>query len=303
MKVAISTSSFATADSAPLDLLHAKGVNVISNPFSRKLTEDEIINHLEGVDGLVAGLEPLNNSVFTQCPQLKAIARVGIGMDNVDMEAADKADILVSNTPDGPTDAVAEMTLSAALALSRDILYSNTTLHNKEWKKSIGLSLKHAKVLFIGYGRIGRKAAELFCALGSQIMIYDPVVDINDMKLGEKLVELKEGFATADIITLHAGGNKSILTTTEFEQMQNGVIILNSARGELIDEKALITALDSGKVASAWLDVFSEEPYTGKLTEYEQVLLTPHISTYTIQCRRDMEITAVNNLLRDLGIN
>ena len=85
--------------------------------------------------------------------------------------------------------------------------------------------------------------------------------------------------------------------------MKDGVIILNSARGSLIDENSLIKALDSGKVASAWMDVYLEEPYTGKLTDYEQVLLTPHISTYTFQCRRDMEIAAVNNLFHDLGID
>ena len=85
--------------------------------------------------------------------------------------------------------------------------------------------------------------------------------------------------------------------------MKKGVIILNSARGTLIDEEAFISSLDSGKVASAWLDVFPEEPYIGKLTEYDQVLLTPHISTYTVQCRRDMEMDAVNNLLRDLKIS
>ncbi len=300
MKIAISTSSFASVDSTPLDLLQAKGLEVVSNPLRRKLTEHEIIDHLQGIDGLLAGLEPLNSTVFQKCPELKAIARVGIGMDNVDLNAADKAGIKVSNTPDGPTDAVAEMVLNAALVLSRNILSANKALHHKQWEKTIGIGLKNTNVLFIGYGRIGRRTAALFRNMGSFVMVCDPALSQEDLQLGEKLIELKDGLKLADIITLHAGGNEPILTSAEFEGIKEGVIILNSARGNLINEDALIDALDSGRVHSAWLDVFSEEPYTGKLTEYEQVLLTPHISTYTVQCRRDMEISAVRNLINDL---
>ena len=303
MKIAISTSSFASIDTTPLDLLRSKGLEVASNPFGRRLTEKEIIVHLQSVDGLLAGLEPLNSNIFQECPQLKAIARVGIGMENVDLNAAKKAGIKVSNTPDGPTDAVAEMTLAAALILCRNIISSNSALHKKLWQKSIGFGLKNTNVLFIGYGRIGRRTAELFRTMGAYIIVCDPVLNQNDLRTNDELMELKDGLKYADIITLHAGGNQPILTASAFEIMKDGVIILNSARGNLIDEDVLIGALMSGKIASAWLDVFPEEPYTGKLTEYDQVLLTPHISTYTVQCRKDMEMAAVNNLLRDLEVS
>ena len=146
MKVAITTSSFASIDSSPLELLEAKGFEIVQNPYGRKLTEEEAISHLQGVDGLLAGLEPLNGNVFRQCPQLKAVARIGIGMDNVDMKAAEKAKIKVSNTPDGPTDAVAEMTLASALTLCRKIIPANFALHHKQWQKSIGLGLKNSNV-------------------------------------------------------------------------------------------------------------------------------------------------------------
>ena len=302
MKIAIGPSSFASVDKTPLEVLQSKGLEVINNPFSRKLTENEIIAHLKGVDGLIAGLEPLNSNVFQKCPDLKAIARVGIGMENVDMEAAETHKIKVSNTPDGPTDAVAEMTLAAALSLARNIVQANDALHKKKWAKSIGLGLKNTNVLIVGYGRIGRKVADLFRIMGAQILVCDPFVTKNDLQSGEELLELKDGLKLADIITLHAGGDNPILTETEFKMMKKGAIVLNSARANLIDEGALIYALDSGNVSSAWLDVFWNEPYTGKLTDYDQVLLTPHMSTYSVQCRRDMEMAAVENLLRDLGI-
>ena len=302
MKIAISTSSFASVDKTPLQVLQAKELEVINNPYRRKLTEDEIIDHLQGVDGLLAGLEPLNETVYQKCSQLKAIARVGIGMDNVDIKAAEKYDIKISNTPGGPTESVAEMTLAAALILSRNIVQANDALHKKHWKKSIGMGLKNVNICIIGYGRIGRKVADLFRTMGSHILVCDPFVKQKDLQFGEELLELKDGLKSADIITLHADGDNPILTETEFDNIEKGVIILNSARGNLIDENALINALDSGQVSSAWLDVFWNEPYKGKLTEYDQVLLTPHMSTYSLQCRKDMEMAAVNNLLRDLEI-
>ena len=194
------------------------------------------------------------------------------------------------------------MTLTAGLALSRSIVLPNLALHKKIWRKSIGKGLKNTNVLFIGYGHIGRKTAELFRNLGSNIIVCDPAIKINDLVAGDKLMTVEEGLEIAEIVTIHAATNKTILSENEFSMMKEGVIILNSSRGNLIDEEALIHALDSGKVSSAWLDVFIQEPYDGNLTKYDQVLLTPHISTYTVQCRREMEMSAVKNLFKDLGI-
>jgi D-3-phosphoglycerate dehydrogenase / 2-oxoglutarate reductase len=300
MKIAVSTSSFGTLDSTPLNMLSDNGFEVIDNPFHRKLTEEEIIIHLQGVDGLIAGLEPLTENVFNNCPQLKAIARVGIGMDNVDSVAANAHGIKVSNTPEGPTNAVAEMTLAAALCLVRQIIPANRAMHNNEWAKTIGKSLKNTPILIIGYGRIGRRVAELFMAFGAEIFITDPAIKQEDLILNEKWVELNEGLRRADIITIHAGGKDPILDRKNIINIKHGTIIMNSARGNLIDEAALLEGLNSGRISSAWLDVFHEEPYSGDLSKHENVLLTPHMSTYSIQCRKDMEIKAVQNLIADL---
>ena len=139
MKVAIGASSFSAASPEAMELLTSRGIQVIPNPYGRKLTEDETIAHLQGVDGLLAGLEPLNDRVFSACPQLKALARVGSGMDNVDIEAAKKHGVKVSNTPDAPTEAVAEMTLAALLAIAHQIIPSNADIHQGVWKKTHGL--------------------------------------------------------------------------------------------------------------------------------------------------------------------
>lgn len=304
LTVAIGPSSFAEKDPAPRHLLEGAGITVKPNPYGRRLTEPEIIAHLEGVDGLIAGLEPLNRTVLASAaPRLKALARVGIGVANVDFDAAHEFGVKVSNTPGGPIDAVAEMTLAALLALARQLVPANAALHRGEWKKSIGTGLRGTRVLLVGCGRIGRRVAELLQAFGAEVLACDPALDAASAPPGVRRVDLESGLAQADVVSLHASGEACILDARAFDEMKPGTLLLNGARGGLVDEAALCAALDNGTVAGAWFDAFWEEPYTGPLTHYDQVLLTPHAGTYTTQCRRQMETEAVTNLLRDLGIH
>lgn len=302
MIVAIGPSSFGDVDKAPLERLRAAGIEIRDNPFRRRLTEPEIIEHLQGVDGLLAGLEPLNREVLSAAGQLKALARVGIGMANVDLTAARELGIKVSNTPNGPTDAVAEMTLCAALTLVRGLVARNEAMHRREWPKNVVLGLGGLPVLFVGYGRIGRRTAQHFRALGAEILVCDPFADPARLSNGEILVSLAEGLARARIVSLHASGEEEILAAEEIAMMPWGGFILNSSRGELVNEAAVCEALKSGHLAGVWFDAFEKEPYTGPLCDFPQALLTPHASTYTEQCRRSMESEAVENLVRDLGL-
>ncbi|OUM88993.1 MAG: hypothetical protein BAA01_10275 [Bacillus thermozeamaize] len=295
MKIVVGASSFAEKSKKALNALLARGIEVVLNPYGRKMTKEEIIDHLKDADGLLAGLETIDAEVLDRAPKLKAIARIGIGMDNIDIDAAHQRGIKVSNTPDAPTEAVGEMVLAALLAISRQIIPLNADMHNKIWKKRIGFSLHGKTVLIIGYGRIGQKVAELLKLFGTHILIYDPNrpdVTINC---------LEDGLQLADIISLHASGNSEILNENSFSLMKRGVVILNSARGNLINENKLYEALKSGLVAWYWGDVHPVEPYYGKLTECENAILTPHTSTYTDRCRELMEYEAAKNILRDLG--
>jgi D-3-phosphoglycerate dehydrogenase len=302
--VAIGPSSFAEADPLPLHRLARTGVEIRSNHFKRRLTEDETIELLQGVHGLVAGLESLNRRVLTASRDtLRAVARVGIGMENVDQAAARELGILVSNTPDGPTDAVAEMTLAALLSIGRRLGPASADLHKRQWTKHMGVGLAGTAVLLVGFGRIGRRVAQLLQTFQAEILFTDP--DVPAVPAGFdfcRRVALAEGLAAADVISLHASGAHVLLGEKEFSAMKPGVVLLNAARGGLIDESALVGGLRAGLVSTAWLDVFPEEPYTGALCDFPQVLLTPHMATYTRQCRRRMELEAVDNLLRDLGL-
>lgn len=300
--VAIGPSSFAEEDPTPLRMLEDARVTVKPNPFGRRLTQEEVIEHLRGVDGLIAGLEPLNRAVLASAaPRLKAIARVGIGMTNVDLDAARELGIAVSNTPEGPVRAVAELTVAALLAIARNIVPMNTALHAGTWKKMIGFGLEDTPVLIVGLGRIGRRVAELLRVFGARVLWYDPHIEGAAPEIGVRVASLDEGLAQAAVVSLHASGTQCLLGADRFALMRDGAVLLNSARGELVDEAALVAALESGKVGAAWFDAFWKEPYDGPLTRFPQVLLTPHTGTYTRQCRLDMETQAVRNLLRDLA--
>lgn len=303
MKVIVGASTFADQDKTPIALLESAGVEVRLNPLGRRWTETEAIELLQGVDGLLAGLEPLNRTVLAATEgRLKALARIGIGMDNVDQNAAREMGIKVSNTPDAPTAAVTEMTLAALLCLARELEPMNREMHAGAWPKTISRSLRELTVLVVGFGRIGRAVAAQLSALGCSILVTDPFLT-EASQCPFPVVSLADGLRNADVISLHASGSGVLLGDLEFTAMKPGMILLNPARGGLVDEAALGRALDSGQVAKAWLDTFGQEPYTGGLRKYPQVLMTPHACTYTRECRRSMESEAVINLLRDLGLS
>ena len=212
-------------------------------------------------------------------------------MDNIDLDYAKKREIKILNTPNPPSEAVAEMVISAALSLSRNIFSYNNDLHNAVWNKSISNSLKNKNIFLIGFGRIGRRVANNFSFFGSKISYFDPYVEDSDF---EK-VSLIEGLQKADIISIHSNAKNEIIGKDEFSKIKAGVIILNSSRGFHINEQELIKNLSSKKIKSCWLDVFENEPYEGELLKFSNAILTPHISTHTDTCREEKESESVKN--------
>ena len=297
-KILIGPSSFAAMEHAPMNRLAESGCTVIDNPYKRKLTRNELIELLsDGVTGLIAGLEPLDRDVLERS-SIKVISRCGSGMSNVDVAAAEELGIKVYSTPFGPTNAVAELTIACLLSLLREMPQINNSMHMRRWDKRIGVELRGKRVAVIGYGRIGQRVGELLSAFDAEVIAVDPEYNGNCANI--KKMELHEALTMVDIFTIHSSGTECLFGENEFEAMKQGAFILNAARGELVDESALADALDSGKVAGAWLDTYSEEPYNGPLCGYSQVILTPHIGSYTAECRVAMETEAVENLLKGL---
>jgi D-3-phosphoglycerate dehydrogenase len=297
-RILIGPSSFGAVDAAPLHRLRDAGFDVLENPFGRKLSEQELTDLLPGVIGIVAGLEPLGQTVLERS-ELRVISRCGAGMSNVDVDAAQRLGIAVRSTPDAPTTAVAELTLAALLALLRHIVPMTIDMHADRWTRMAGEHLEGKTVAVIGFGRVGRRVARLLVAFGAHVIAVDPLLGAVEAPITR--ADLDEALQVADIVTVHASGEEPILGVAELSALKRGALVLNSGRGGLVDEEALCAALDSGQVAGAWIDTFRDEPYTGPLTRYPQVLITPHVGSFTVECRRRMEMEAVENLLEALG--
>lgn len=304
MKVLTSPSSIGQISSEPFDLLEKHGIEIINNPFGRKLTEDEVIELAKDCVGIVAGVEPLTARVMDALPKLKCISRVGVGMDSVDLVYAETKGIKVVNTPDGPTRGVAELTLSLTMSLLRRIPQADAALKERRWQKVIGNLLIGKIVGVVGLGRIGRMTAEIFRALGNEVIGYDlyPNEEWANQN-GVKVVAQEELFKTADIITLHIPGNNDgspAIGSDQLLLMHSEAVLINVARGGVVDEDILFDLLFNGKIKGAAIDVFSEEPYSGKFCDLENVVLTPHLGSYAKEGKLKMEVDAVKNLLAEL---
>lgn len=301
-KLVISTSSFDVDNNLHLQHLVKAGMNIVGNSFKRKLTEDEIIELLgQDTVGMIAGIEPLTERVFMSAKGLKAISRCGAGLDNVDLTAAKRQDIAVFNTPEAPAQAVAELTMSLILAALRRICQVDQLLRADRWSRMQGQLLAAQLVGIIGLGHIGRRVAKLCQAFDARVVAHDPYIDPTSHEV--ELVPLKKLLAEADVISLHLpyGANTHhLLDAKAFARMKPGSIIINTARGGLIDEIALDEALISGHLGMAALDVFEQEPYRGPLIKNDKIILTSHIGSLARESRMRMEIEAAENLLEEL---
>jgi D-3-phosphoglycerate dehydrogenase len=256
---------------------------IVSNP-------KEYAKHLAEADALlVRSAVQVNQSVLEKAPKLRVIGRAGVGVDNVDLDAATAAGVLVMNTPGGNAISVAEHTLALMLAMARHIPQANASTRAGKWekKKFMGNELRGKTLGIIGLGSIGREVVKRSRAFEMRIIAHDPYVTSKVAKdLGVELVDLDALYGSSDYITLHVAATpetQGMLSHEAFAKMKSGVRIVNCARGELVDEAALQAAIESGKVADAALDVFNSEPVPAglKLFDSQAVLATPHIGGST----------------------
>lgn len=300
------TSSFARESAEALELMENEGLKIILNPWGRKLEEEELGKLLKDHRpvGLLAGTEPITREVLdTAKDHLRIISRVGVGWDNVDREAAKQMGIQVSRTSGVLTQAVAELTIGLILAALRFISSNDRLIRQGKWHKTMGGLLSGKIVGIVGFGHIGQRVGELVTAFGAKVLYHDP--QPMDAPWA-RAVTLPELLTQAEVITIHASGRERILGPDELENIcKRDVILVNTARGGLIDEAALQDCLINGKVSFACLDVFEDEPYCGPLCSLENVILTPHVGSYAREARILMERTAVENLLnglREVGV-
>lgn len=297
--ILVTTSSFGKFDEQPIQRLQQAGYALQLNPFGRKLTEAEVLELIETHQpvAMIAGVEPLTRNVLQAAERLKVISRCGIGMESVDLAAAKELGISVNNTPDGPTVAVAELTVGMILSMLRKIHVTDFGIRNGNWVRPMGNLLQGKTVGVIGCGRIGQSLAARIKPFGCRILGYDLVAkSADDMNL----CDIDQVLGKADVVTLHIPGGKEnfhFMNQQRIGAMKKGAFLVNTARGDLVDESALIAALDSGRLGGAALDVYEQEPYEGPLVSYDNVVLTGHIGSYAKEGRVMMEIQAVENML------
>ncbi len=298
VNILIGPSKFGEHDKTPIDMLKKAGIKIISNPYGRKLEKDELAELLKGgVMGIIAGLESLERDILEKS-SLKVISRSGAGLSNVDLETASKLGIIVKYTPYGPTESVAELTIGAMISLLRRLSETNNDMHAGKWSKKAGLELAGKKVAVIGFGRIGKRVSQILSVFHAKVL----AVDSSNMEIPDfaRKANLDEALREADVISVHVSGEEEVLGEREFSIVRKGAYVLNAARGKCVNEKALLKAIDEKRIKGAWIDAFQEEPYSGILTKRTDVLLTPHIGSYTLECRKRMEKEAAENLLSGL---
>ena len=302
IRILITTSSFDTERNSSLQYLRRLGCQIVSNPHRRRLTEAETAELVANdVVGVIAGVEPLTRAVIGKARALKVISRCGIGLDSVDLDAAAERGIKVYNTPGAPVSAVAELTVALTLGLLRQVGQADRCLRMGEWKQLMGNLLGFQTVGIVGFGRIGRRVAELMHAFGAKILIHDKLT--TQLCVDHEAIGLDALLQRSDIVTLHVPFQPELrhfIGRSQLERMKRGAFLVNTARGGLVDEAVLLDSLQSGQLAGAALDTFEDEPYCGPLTKMPQVLLTAHMGSYAKEARVQMEQEAAYNLLLGL---
>jgi len=301
-KILITTSSFQT-DLPEAKALEESGYEIILNPHGRRLSEDEVAELLQDPEiiGMIAGVEPLTAQVLSGAAHLQVISRCGTGMDSVDMNEAERLGIAVYNTPDAPVAAVSELAITLMLDALRQTSQQDRAIREGLWVRPMGRLLGAARVGLIGYGRIGRRVGEIAASFGAQIMAYDPLLKTPQDNI--QLCDLDALFHEADIISLHvpySDETRHIIDAKAINQMKKGAVVINTARGGLVDENALYEALQSGHLAAAALDVYEDEPYSGKLKDCPTAILSAHTGSYAKEAREQQEREAAANLLGGL---
>jgi len=300
-KIFIAPSSFATYSTEPLDLLEKNNFVYELNNTKRKLSKSEVPKYLQHYDAVIAGTESYSRENLIKLPNLKVISRLGVGMDNIDIEYAKKQKILICNTRTTPTLAVAELTLGLIIDLLRNISRSNALLKLGKWEKYMGELLNGKSLGILGLGSIGKKLVEITSRMNLEYFAYDINKDEEFVKKYDvKYCRMNELLTNSDIISIHLNLSKDtfhLFDDSKFKLMKKNAILLNTSRGEIINENSLIKAIDQKKIKGVGLDVFEDEPYNGPLINYNNVIMTPHIGSYAKEIRKEMEIESVKNII------
>jgi D-3-phosphoglycerate dehydrogenase len=285
--ILVTATSYGQHDAGLKSELEAAVGRVTYNETGRPLSSSQLAALLPGVDGYIAGLDSIDAAALAAADGLRVVARYGVGVDNVDLAAAAARGIVVTNTPGANARSVAELTVALLLLLARPVLRAAAETRAGGWPRLSGLSLAGKTVGLVGFGAIGRQTARLLAGFDCRLLAYDPLLnEATAAALGVRAAGLDELLATSDFVSLHAPvtpATRGMVDAAFLARMKPGAALVNTARGELVDEAALLDALANGRLRGAALDAFAAEPPGGDnpLLALPNVIATPHMGAHT----------------------
>ncbi|MBF0205947.1 MAG: phosphoglycerate dehydrogenase [Oligoflexia bacterium] len=304
-KVLVTTHPFAEYNLQPIEILQHHGCEVIRNSQKAKFSRTELINMIKNADALIAGVEKLDQPLLEHAPKLKIIARVGIGLDNVDFDYTNAKGIKVTYTPDAPSRSVAELTMGMIIDLARYLTFADQQIKLGKWQRYTGVILEGKTLGIVGLGRIGRLVAQLAAPFGMKILTHDILPNhsfINSNNL--ILVSKEEIIANSDFLTMHIPLYSKTINYLDYQQlsaMRHGSFLINTSRGGIINELALAEVMRSGHLRGAALDVFCEEPYNlqknSLLAQFPNMIFSAHMGSCTREGRYLMEYGAAKSIV------
>lgn len=302
-RVLVTSTTYGKEDPRLRTFLEKEVGEVIYNQSGRPLSSTDLLPLIRGVDGIIAGLDRIDHAVIAAADRLKVISRYGVGVDTIDLEAARQRGIVVTHTPGANSTSVAELTIGLILSLARTIPQAVNETKSGCWPRLSGLSLEGKTVGLIGLGTIGRQVARRLASFGCKIIAFDPRVDEKTGgEFGAQMVALDDLISQSDFISLHCPLNqetRAMVDSDFLNKVKPGAFLINTARGELVDEIALCEAVQNGRVRGAALDVLAEEPPRPDhpLLTLPQVLVTPHMGSHTDSAMNAMGWQALENCL------
>jgi len=297
-RVVATARAFCASDGPHQAIIRDAGMELVLAARAAPLTAAELASLAVDADALLLGLDACDATVFAAAPRLRVVSRFGSGVDTVDLEAAARHGVTVTNTPGANTTAVAELTLGLLLAIARDLPTAVATARSGGWARKSGWELEGKTLGLVGLGRIGRAVAARAAAFGMRVIAHDPVAaDVP----GVARVALDDLWGEADVVSLHLGleaGTRHIVDAAVLARLKPGAVLINASRGGLVDEAALADALRSGRLAGAAADAFEREPPVGSpLLDLPNFVPTPHLGAATREAARRMGEAAARNVV------
>jgi len=304
-RVLIGSRSFGKRFPEHITRLEQAGCQVIPNSKGRAYRANELLETLPGMDAIITGTDELPAEVIAAATSLKTIAKHGVGLETIDLAAAKARGIVVSATPGTNHESVADLTMALMLALARGVVQSHNDVAHGGWRAFYGLELLDKTLGIVGLGRIGKAVCVRAQAFGMKVVAHDPYPNTAWAEAhGVPFVTLAELLAQADVVTLHAAAEmikRPLIAGPELMAMKPTALLINTARGALVDEDALVQALRAGQIAGAGLDAFVHEPPLGSLLlDLDNVVLTAHLGGRTVDAQRKQGEMCIENLLRAL---